>query len=1587
MAEPTLAQKIREERRKRPQGAAASTRTPGPKIRVRSPEEILKDKKAKAKAETDARLATVRSRPSLADEFVTGTASAFLPPEQDTSGGPLFRVEDIKNPVLRGAAQVPATNLSMLPVVGRASRRILEPAPLLGAPTGGKAQRIATGVVNELPNLARGVGEQIAGQSLLSRVMPAPLAAGVTGAAMSLADTGVPMSLDQPADQQKILQAGYGGFSNLAGGMIGSAAEKLAEGATRKTLARVLPQLPFDIAAPLGDVATSGMDPRAIFDPSSPEHEEALKTAIMGTVPSLAAYGTTASAPERANYDAGLQRQEAIRQQKIAAEMEAQRQREDQFSADFEEANRINEILPTIPLEQGERAYREREALGEAIGDEKNEFQQRIHDIAMGRVPTIGTAPLLAGTMNMEGRGGIDAPLRPERSPEFSGPLSPPMSDVTNTYAPGVQSGPPLEVGPLPRLESVPNRMRGIEGQLAPSTPFDRPPLEQGFMGEGAPERMSQDLASYQQELRAAREQLPARIEQGEAQKRAAKVPQVTPKKAAAKVAEAGIAAANETGGPMRNIVENEFADVLSQIDMAIMDAHAGRLTEPVVVSIPDDGEFKIPANVESLTKFRERFSKEKKPLMAGTPPPKPPSIATLNKGVGKMEYRGPESFPFTVTSPEHAARLLKNLGPDYMRGNSIYQTLKTDEEYTRMGADIFYAQQRRNAASQAAPLAEGPKPKRTRGGGGLSRRRSEGGLVLNPGPVLSAAAQKVNDAVINAGKAFDSALQSGKRALVERKTISGTGSTRAASYLMPNRGAGPAVAAIKSVRDGKRGADAYLRVAFEESGMDKVLDKATDQQLRDMDRLADDPNAPAYSLTAEQRKMVADSRRYLADLQNKLIATKALSKNAADIVNNSRGQYFRRFYRFHEDDAVPANLRKKDPALYRNAVTEFMGLNGINSRVIGEQRFNELITEMQTESKKANKDQQKAGAGTALLRSPFLQRKLENQPALRKLLGEYTGFKDRFSKTAADLSEEIVRAEFFTDLVRTTDEKGRPFAVTRAQRDSGAFPEYSKEVPISTGGVKQYGAAEGMFMRPHHFDALEDGADRIPGFVGELLTDFVGKPFNLANTAFSTGTLGANFVSGATLHSALSDSFIGNPMNLPYYGRAIEALTDRTSPLSQELLRAGAAAGVYLDEPISSDRASLILKDIKKELDGGKSPLHVMRKIMGNVDKAPGAKEVARIYNSVDLMFRYASVLKRLEKNQKRGMPRDLALREAVAFTNKFHPDYSKIPTFLKGFQKSGFAGPFLSYTFDLPRVMYNGLRHNPLKFAAIAGTVAALDGGILMSDEEEADNEKIKELFTDLERADLTFMKEMDGELAYLPMGRINPMASLVTMARNPDPSQYFLSSPEMQALIFAITGRDTRGRTQMPDDATAMEKTSAALKRLGSSLLPPITPKIGYEWKRIEDAYRGKADEYGRTQNLPFALAGQSGVRPRKFEADANLLFRSLDATRGFEDRVRKMNRLIDSERTSVGELEESIADIQRGLAKVIEDETRFMDAYATAQRRYPKSVSKHQKDNVGAAKNNFRSAKSKGKKELKSAMKKLATLDPNHVLLNP
>lgn len=311
---------------------------------------------------------TLKEATSGSGEFSTGVASVFLPPEQDTTGGAILK----PGGVVGKLANIPAA----LPVVGRVSRRIVEPSPIVDPPKkGGKiAENIGRSLVNSAPDIARTVGENIGAQAILEKVgVPRPVAGFLAGAGVSMADTGVPMDWDTRGKQQT-LQAAFAGATNAAIPAIGSLARESGMGVTKQIAA----QAALDVPAAVANVPVSGLDLNAILDSQHPEHEAALTALAEGTVPAILGAvetrrtGKRIKAGEAAN---AAESQRVTAEIRRAAMVEAERARI-QGLLDAEQQSRLSR-------ESLDRGQIETMELPDMIAAEQN---QQANDVLMRRI-------------------------------------------------------------------------------------------------------------------------------------------------------------------------------------------------------------------------------------------------------------------------------------------------------------------------------------------------------------------------------------------------------------------------------------------------------------------------------------------------------------------------------------------------------------------------------------------------------------------------------------------------------------------------------------------------------------------------------------------------------------------------------------------------------------------------------------------------------------------------------------------------------------------------------------------------------------------------------------------------------------------------------------------------------------------------------------------------------------------------------------------------------------------------------------------------------------------------------------------------
>lgn len=590
--------------------------------------------------------------------------------------------------------------------------------------------------------------------------------------------------------------------------------------------------------------------------------------------------------------------------------------------------------------------------------------------------------------------------------------------------------------------------------------------------------------------------------------------------------------------------------------------------------------------------------------------------------------------------------------------------------------------------------------------------------------------------------------------------------------------------------------------------------------------------------------------------------------------------------------------------------------------------RLNSLLEKRRSKTLRGKGD----GSGQSRMPLQRLLRKTHIPKQLRAVYGEVKDPLAVVDKTVYDIHNMLNRNKFLKDLSTARKADGTKYFYTKEELPSdseGVFVQMDSDGP----SPHIFGALSGMWTTPDTKVAIEDGVLDSLGALMPFISATT-KPFQKAQTVWSTGAQTRNVLGNSVFSAVYSNVSPFNPGNWKYYRKAWNATYDalvkgESSPLYKEMAENGVLAKQFFDVPDLKDHVKKVAREVRAMRDTD-NPLAYMNKVKDKItDGVRGVDDkLSAFYIMGDQMFRAASYLKRLEKNGG-----DVA--DAVWWTNLFNPDYSQLPRAVDRLQRTPLASPFMSFWVDtMFRVNVNAMIHNPVKFGLLLSSVSAMIAGAgdMLSTDDKERWQKAKELLPDYHRdgANIAF-KGKDDALTYINFDNIIPLAGHAKQLFQMDPKQFVLGGPFWDSLVTLVSGRDLEGFERYPEDASSLEKISAAGKVLMKSYTPPLLPG-GRDFERIRKGVTGEAGARGNVQDLSYAmLSPTTGLRPVEVFWDVAYRGAALEATRGYSDRIATAKRVIRNPGTSAAKKREYVPQLEELLARMQSKATELREAY--------------------------------------------------------
>lgn len=579
--------------------------------------------------------------------------------------------------------------------------------------------------------------------------------------------------------------------------------------------------------------------------------------------------------------------------------------------------------------------------------------------------------------------------------------------------------------------------------------------------------------------------------------------------------------------------------------------------------------------------------------------------------------------------------------------------------------------------------------------------------------------------------------------------------------------------------------------------------------------------------------------------------------------INDNLGKYVRRFYKATHLDGYLNEVRGTQA--YTDAVAYYQAKGMPLDQAEG--MVKAQLAEHQAAQTEAN------SSARGVPQTSFIRREDVPEP-IRNLLGEVKDPAVAISETQRSMGKILNQHQYLTELSAATDHAGAPLFSDVPSSTSRQVHQVPDTVSM--------GPLAGKYTTRETFDAVMD-APMLSGKAAafdDALDHYISKPFRWAKTVANPATHVRNIIGDTAMAEAANVSAF-NPLNAKYYKMAVKALRDKNSPQFKEAAGAGATGSQMFDNPnVARDLATTEALKGTSLLDRAGSKL------------TKGKNTLTTVYNSEDLVFRLASYYKRRANGD--------TPQQAAEWTNKFFPDYEANGKLLKEYSKWPFAGPFLQFMAQVPRIAGNAALHNPAKLAAVVAGYEAFTKGGLLKDGERDDWGEARALLPDYAKGSVPF--KQDGKLYVINVQNMLPGATGLEggtiKARD-----VLGGGPIGEAFRLMVAGEDSFGRKVLAEDASPAEVAMAVGKKLISSQTPTPVDLLDPYSTGSKLLNANTPDQYGHTTGVGPALSNMfTGINPKVLYFDQLRYNQYFAARRALDDRLKPLEAVIENRATS-------------------------------------------------------------------------------------
>ncbi len=680
--------------------------------------------------------------------------------------------------------------------------------------------------------------------------------------------------------------------------------------------------------------------------------------------------------------------------------------------------------------------------------------------------------------------------------------------------------------------------------------------------------------------------------------------------------------------------------------------------------------------------------------------------------------------------------------------------------------------------------------------------------------------------------------------------------------YLTTDQGVGQTIDRLNEERLGKINETAFdapltgkeLKKFFKQNPSEN-LKQAVFDALTGVRQISDLP----AEITGAVQRMRDD-----VDALSRLVAQNAApNESLRAVIERNLGQYLGRYYKLFQRK----RWRPSEDVIARAKAK----MRELHPKTLGQASEDELNGVIESILNRGDVTFHRGDRKMDIPQNHFIKRK-DIPKEIRALYGEITDPVWAYLKTMSDQAVAAYNGEFLGKIATV----------------EGVFKEkptgtHFKQIPDTA----RWGAVRGKFTTPEVDEFLREAIDPAGDWF-RFIEKAIVNPFKWTKTVASLPSHPRNLL-GNAMFSVLSGNSITNPMNAPYYWKALKVIMQRDGAHREtwkELVRARVADTQFWGSEMPKMMAEMISDPVtwpEKIVEAGKWPI----------------EKLGELYNNEDMIYRVAAFLKYREQ----GMTVETAAKEI----DKWFTNYARLPKAVKNMRRIGVFGPFLSFKANTVKILWNamgasaeGLKNgNPvpaMRLGFSLGFISALASAMKMAfgiDDDEAKKlEKIQELGPVYKRNSTPiYYRNSFGQVKAFDLGYIWPTGEFQKAAKAAlaGDVESFVDSIDLfqhplfdaYSVMFNNYNTKTRNKISNTNDplprqtADKMAELARQIYVPASSPIPSISGLMrgkyepglltGYQIKTLYDTFNGVQDRFGRTREVPEELrAFFTGIR---------------------------------------------------------------------------------------------------------------------------